>query len=360
MAPTHGRKETSPASRLKEAACTGSPARQRSLAWQVSRALIMKLCWHTLTCICDGNMHRNVHSNFLKIFPKNIYKWGDKWSCVASTSAPQRPCSLLGHQLDRGTRARLQQPPAAPLSAFLFRSFWELHSISHMRWLQSVPLRYISIATTFCRGAEAQRLYAKPQWYSLSLGHPLSFLSSFQPSPNPAPAVLETRGPSHRTAEAAGGVQVESHVFSMQMSGANPCYGPPSSLHLCQQSHLIGDHKATPWQNKKNIKHRSWTDQTHGVFVSWVANTPLVEPEPFGFRKMTSQMLAQPPCSTEAPLQQPGSCLWWGAGSGPHADSGRKQGLRVGKETLKRKGVREQSIYFLLSSKQQPCLCSLP
>lgn len=56
---------------------------------------------------------------------------------------------------------------------------------------------------------------------------------------------------------------------------------------------------------------------------------------------MTCGILPQSPCSATG------------------SDSGRKRGLKVGRETLKRPGVGEQLNYFLLSSKQQHCLCSL-
>lgn len=66
---------------------------------------------------------------------------------------------------------------------------------------------------------------------------------------------------------------------------------------------------------------------------------------------MTSQVLPQTHRNAAA-LEQPGQLPEAGADAGPPADSGRKQGLKVGKETLKRKGAGEQLIYFLLSSKR--------
>lgn len=82
--------------------------------------------------------------------------------------------------------------------------------------------------------------------------------------------LLEICIPSYRAAEVVGGVQVDLHVFSMQVSEGNLCYGTLSLLHLCQKSHhLIGDHKATQWQNKAQSTEAELIKHTDFLFSRW-------------------------------------------------------------------------------------------
>jgi len=81
--------------------------------------------------------------------------------------------------------------------------------------------------------------------------------------------LLETCCPSYRAAEAAGGVQVDVPVQRAGVRG-KPMLWYTLLAPRCQKSHhLIGDHKATQWQNKAQSTEAELIKRTEFLISRW-------------------------------------------------------------------------------------------
>lgn len=218
-------------------------------------------------CIYDGNTYRNDNCNFLKMRSCPIPSTNGEMKAV-TRPAPLPRSDPARSQAVRGTRVHGQafssQQPQHWLH-FYFASFENCRAFKACHWATSVLPSHFTEGLT-----EEQSLHAKPRRYGLRLGHPPTASAPSSQHPTPVTPLLETSSPSYRAPEAAGGVQVDLHVFRTQVSEGNPRSGPPSLLHLRHKSHrLTGERKATRQHSKAYGAEAELIERTDFLSSRW-------------------------------------------------------------------------------------------
>lgn len=215
-------------------------------------------------CIYDGNTYRNDNCNFLKMRSCPIPSTNGEtkavtWPAPLPRSNPARS-QAVGWTRVHGQAVSGQQPQH--WLRFYFASFENCRAFKACHWATSVlPSRFTEGLT------EEQSLYAKAQWYGLRLGLPSTASAPSSQHPTPVTPLLETSSPSYRAEAAAGGLQVDLHVFRTQVPEGNPRSGPPSYSTFATISSSDGRAQSNSTA-QQSIQRRSRTDRTHDFLSS--------------------------------------------------------------------------------------------